>query len=435
MRTKKYFPRDLMEDLKKWIDRREIYVIKGARQAGKTTILKMLRQYLIKEKQVKPGNIIFLTFKDRDILEQFSSDPKVFIRSHINTKNTERFYFFLDEIHYLPDAGRKLKLVYDFFENVKFIITGSSSLELTGKTSQFLSGRMFSFFLPQFSFAEFIRVKSKELESIYRERAKKIKDFIISDKDFNLKKDTFASDFQKLYEEYAVYGGYPEVINSEDFKTKRTILKNIYEAYLSGDIIKFLRVKDTQEFRTIVNFVASTIGGFIEYSSLCNESKTHFKKIKLYLSVLEETYIISLLKPFYNNKTAELRKNQKVYFLDTGLRNSAIKNFNIIRFRPDAPELIKNTAFIQLRINYPDIPLKYWQTLGKAEVDFVLHKEKKAVPIDVSYVNMAEPKITRGFRNFLHSYKPTTALVLTRGFCGQLKVNSSLIKFMPIWYV
>ena len=123
------------------------------------------------------------------------------------------------------------------------------------------------------------------------------------------------------------------------------------------------------------------------------------------------------------------------YFFDTGLRNSALKNFNIIRFRPDAPELIKNTAFIQLRINYPDIPLKYWQTLGKAEVDFVLRKEKKAVPIDVSYANMSEPKITRGFRNFLCSYKPATALVLTRGFCGELKVNSSLIKFLPVWYI
>jgi len=424
-----------MEDLKKWIDRREIYLIKGAPQAGKTSILKMLRQYLINEKQVKPSHIIFLTFADRDILDQFSSDPKGFIRSHSSTKNKERFYFFLDEIHHLPDAGQKLKLLFDLFENVKFIITGSSSLELTGKTSPILSGRMFSFHLPQFSFAEFIRVKSKELEHIYRERAKKVNDFIISSKDFSLKKDIFASDFQKLYEEYAVYGGYPEVINSEDFKTKRTILKNIYEAYLSGDIIKLLRIKNTPEFRTIVNFLASTIGGFIEYSSLSNESKTHFKKIKHYLSVLEQTYIISLVKPFYNNKTAELRKNQKVYFFDTGLRNSALKNFNIIRFRPDAAALIENTAFIQLRINYPDIPLKYWQTLSKAEVAFVLLKEKKAVPIDVRYANMSEPKITRGFRNFLHSYKPPTALVLTRGFCGELKINSSQIKFLPIWYV
>jgi len=416
-----------MEDLKKGLDRREIYVIKGAPQSGKTAILKMLRQYLLKEKQVKPSQIIFLTFKDRDILDQFSSNPKVFIKSHINQKNTERFYFFLDDVHYLPSAGQKLKLLYDLFENVKFIVIGSSSFDL--------NGRIFSFHLPQVSFAEFIRVKSKELEHIHRERAKKIKDFIISSKDFNLKKDTFASDFQKLYEEYAVYGGYPEVIISEDFKTKTTVLKNIYEAYLSGEIIKLLRIKDTLEFSSIVNFLASYIGNFLEYSSLSNESDTHFKKIKHYLSVLEKTYIISLVKPFYTTKTAELRKNQKVYFLDTGLRNSALKNFNIIRFRPDAPELIKNKAFNQLKINYPDIPLKYWQTLGKAEVAFVLPKEKKAVPIDVSYTNLSEPKITRGFRNFLHSYKPPTALVLTRGFSGELKVNSSQIKFAPIWYV
>jgi len=294
---------------------------------------------------------------------------------------------------------------------------------------------MFSFHLPQFSFAEFIRVKSKELESIYRERAKKISDFIVSGKDFNLKKDTFVSDFQKLYEEYAVYGGYPEVIKSEDFKTKRAILKNIYETYISRDIIERFRIKNTNEFRTIANFLASNIGGFLEYSSLCNETKTHFKRLKHYLAVLEETYIISLLKPFYTKKTSEIKKSPKVYFFDTDLRNSAISNFNKIKFSPDAKALIENTAFTQLKINYPEISLKYWRTPGKAEVAFVLQKEKKVVPIDVTYAHISQPKITRGFRNFLHSYKPPTALVLTRGFCGELKVNSSLLKFVPIWYV
>ena len=86
METKKYFSRNLMDKLKKWIDRREIYAIKGPRQSGKTTLLKMLQEYLVKEKKINPENIVFLTFEDREILEKFSLAPKDFIKSFIGKR-------------------------------------------------------------------------------------------------------------------------------------------------------------------------------------------------------------------------------------------------------------------------------------------------------------------------------------------------------------
>ncbi|MGB2845133.1 MAG: AAA family ATPase, partial [Candidatus Aminicenantaceae bacterium] len=205
--------------MKKWIDRREIYAIKGPRQSGKTTLLKMLQQYLIKEKEINPENIIFLTFEDREILEKFSLNPKDFIKSFIGKRQNERFYFFLDEFHYLADGGQKLKLLYDLFENIKFVITGSSSLELTGKTAKFLVGRMFSFYLFELSFAEFIRVKSSQLNNVYLERSKTLIEFINTGKNFRLEKDIFRSDFEKYFEEYAIFGGYPEVIKTDDSHT------------------------------------------------------------------------------------------------------------------------------------------------------------------------------------------------------------------------
>ena len=435
MQNNQYFSRSLMEKLKKWIDRREIYAIKGPRQSGKTTLLKMLNEYLIRKKGVSPDNIIFLTFEDRDILEKFSADSKEFIRSYIGKKKKERFYFLLDEFHYLEEGGQKLKLLYDLFENVKFIITGSSSLELAGKTAKYLVGRVFSFYLPQLSFAEYLGLKSQQMNNIYCERTKFLKDFIISGKDFLLEKDIFASDFKKYFEEYSIFGGYPEVVKTEDFETKITILKNIYETYVTKDIIELLKINKVSKFRTIVKLLSTRISSLINFNSLCNDSNTYFQELKSFLSVLEETYIIYLLKPFYTNKATELKKNPKLYFIDTGLRNFAIDNFKEIGLRTDGGNLIENTAFIQLRINYSEIPIKYWRTLAKAEVDFILEREKDIVPIEVKYANMSEPKITRSFRNFLLKYKPENALVLTRGFCGQLKVDSSLIKFIPIWYI
>lgn len=435
MKINNYFERTLMDKLIKWIDRREIFAIKGPRQSGKTTLLKMLQEYLVKEKKINPENIVFLTFEDMEILEKFSLAPKDFVKSFIGNRQNERFYFLLDEFQYLADGGQKLKLLYDLFENIKFIITGSSSLELTGKTGKFLVGRMFSFYLYQLSFAEFIKVKSQQLDNVYQERAKMLGGFIAVGQSFRLERDIFVHDFKKYFEEYAIFGGYPEVIKTDDSETKRTILKNIYETYVTRDIIELLRLDNITKFKTIVSLLASRIGNLINYNSLCTDSQSYFKEIKQYLSILEETYIISLLRPFFTNKATELKKNPKIYFIDIGLRNYALNNFNEIEFRPDAGSIIENAVFTQLRINYPDTSIKYWRTLAKAEVDFILEIERKIVPIEVKYSNISAPKISRGFRNLLFQYKPERALVLTKGFYGELKVNSSLVKFVPVWYM
>jgi predicted AAA+ superfamily ATPase len=138
----KYYERILLEKVKKWIDRKEIIAIKGCRQSGKTTLLEMLKDWLIK-KGVKEENIVYLTFEDREILEKFSLNPKDFVKRFITSE--EKYYFLIDEAHYCKDIGQKLKLLYDTYKNIKFVITGSSSLEITSETAKFLVGRMFSF--------------------------------------------------------------------------------------------------------------------------------------------------------------------------------------------------------------------------------------------------------------------------------------------------
>ena len=433
----KYFPRILLEKLKKYIDRKEIYAIKGPRQSGKTTLLRMLRDWLIVQKKIKPENIIFITFEDRDILEKFSINPKEYVKSFIGEKTKERFYFFIDEFHYLKDGGQKLKFLYDIFDNVKFIITGSSSLELTGKTAKFLVGRVFSFYLWQLSFEEFINVKSRQLSNVYQERTKLAKEFIFQGKDFSLpKEDIFGKDFQSAFEEYVIWGGYPEVIKVKDRETKKIILKNIYETYVTRDIIELLKTVDYPKFRTILGLLSSQTGNLINYNNLADDSQSYFKELKHYFSILEETFIIALLRPFFTNKTSELRKNPKVYFIDIGLRNYIIDNFQGLSLRPDVGQIIENTVFSQLKIAQEDAySIHYWRTLAKAEVDFILKKENQIIPIEVKYSFLKSPRISRGFRSFLSEYQPKRAVILTKNFWGDLKINSFLIKFIPVWYL
>jgi len=435
--SKQYFKRDLFRSLKKWIERREIFAIKGPRQSGKTTLLKMLESWLKTDKKIKPENIIFLTFEDREILEKFSQDPKEFVKSFIGSKTGERFYFLIDEFHYLKNGGQILKLLYDIFDNVKFIITGSSSLELTGKTAKFLVGRLFSFDLWQFSFGEFINTKSQQLYNVYKERSKLVKNFIYEGKNFSIfKKDIFSKDFERLFEEYVIWGGYPEVLKTNDKETKKLILKNIYDTYISRDIIELLKITDYSKLKTILGLLAVQIGNLINYNNLVTDAKSYFKEVKSYLTILEETFIISLLKPFFTNKTSEIKKNPKVYFIDLGFRNYILSNFNDLSLRTDTGSIIENVVFSQFKMVQEDNwSIKYWRTLGKAEVDFIIEEYQNLLPIEVKYSFLKLPQISRGFRNFLSEYKPKRAVVLTKNFWGDLKINSTFIKFIPVWYL
>jgi len=399
--------------------------------------LKMLQDWLIKEKRIEAENIIFITFEDRDILEKFSLDPKAYIKSFIGERKNERFYFLLDEFHYLKNGGQILKLLYDIFENIKFIITSSSSLELVGKTAKFLVGRVFSFELWQLNFEEFIKVKSSQLFNVYKEKSELVKNFILEGRDFSLpEKDIFGKDFQRLFEEYVIWGGYPEVIKTNEEETKTIILKNIYDTYITRDIIELLKITDYSRFKTLLSLLASQIGNLINYNNLAKDTQTYFKEIKRYLSILEETYIISLLKPFFTNKISELKKNPKVYFIDMGLRNYILGNFQGLLFRPDLGQIVENLIFSQLRFNQKDYySLKYWRTLGKAEVDFILERKREIIPVEVKYSSFNFPKISKGFRSFVSAYTPKSAVILTKNFWGELKINSTLIKFIPVWYL
>ena len=119
--------RDLLEELKKWVDRREILAVKGPRQAGKTTLLKLLEEWLVHEKGADERNLALVTSEGRGELDAFTENPKDFVRGRLAPKG--RTYLLLDEAQYAPDAGQKLKLVYDLFgDALKLIISGSSSL-------------------------------------------------------------------------------------------------------------------------------------------------------------------------------------------------------------------------------------------------------------------------------------------------------------------
>jgi len=428
MEKKLIFTRDIEVDLLKWIERREAYAIKGPRQSGKTTLLRILEDVLTR----KGINTVFLNFEDPDVLEAFETNPKEYIKSFLTKEG--KYCFLMDEYHYVKDPGKKLKLLYDTFENIKFVVTGSSSLELTGVMAKFLVGRVFFFELFPFSFHEFLEAKNPRLAKIYGEKNRKIKEFLLSDK-AEIEKDIFLKEFAPFFDHYIIFGGYPAVIKAKDFETKRTILKNIYDTYISKDVVEFLKVTDALKYRHAVRTLAVLIGNLINYNEICSTCQTYYKELKRIISILSETYIINLIQPFYRNPITELRKVPKVYFFDLGLRNYIIDNFNLLEKRTDSGAIIENFVFLSLKNNFPEATINYWRTIAKAEVDFVLRVKEEIIPIEVKYQSFKEPKISRSLRSFIKSYKIKKALVITKDFWSKIKINDTTVLFAPACYL
>lgn len=429
-----YFQRNLMIEIIKWLDRKEILAIRGPRQSGKTTLLKMISAFLTDTKKIDPTKLIFITFEDREILDVFSKDAKEYIKSFIGKDKENKFFFLIDEFQYLAEGGQKLKLLYDLFDNVKFIISGSSSLELTSHTSKYLVGRVFLFDLFQFNLSELFETKETNIYNAYLEQAKQVKDFVHEGKEFITPSELFENELVKYFEEYLKYGGYPEVIKTNDPAAKHLVLKNIYETYITRDIIELLRIEDVTKYRTVIALLANNIGNLINYNSLALDGQSHFKQIKHHLSVLEETFIIRILSPYFSNMTTELKKNPKIYFVDLGLRNYIVKNFNELNLRSDAGKLVENVVLSQIW-KKSDTLVKYWRTTGKAEVDFIIDNGQQIIPVEVKYSKLKAPEVSRGFRSYLYQYQPERAVILTKGFWGSIKIGKTKIRFIPVWYI
>ena len=420
------FPRDILADLTKWLDRREAYAIKGPRQSGKTTILKILQEKL------KGKNVVFLNFEDPDIIEAFEMSPKEYIKSFIVTN--DKHYFLMDEYHYVRDPGKTLKLLYDTFENAKFIVTASSSLELSGAMAKFLVGRVFFFELFPFSFHEFLVAKDPRLAKIYENRNTHVKEFLLNGEVF-AERDIFLKEFASLLNEYLTFGGYPAVIKADDYETKRMVLKSIYDTYVSKDVVEFLKVSDAFKYRCVVRVLATLTGKLINYNELSSTCQSYYREVKRMISILSETYIMKLIQPFYRNPITELKKNPKAYFFDLGLRNYIVGNFNPLERRPDAGALIENHVFLCLRNSFPDKTINYWRTIAKAEVDFILRLNDRIIPIEAKYQAFKKPKIPRSLRSFIKTYKPEKALIITKDFWGKEKVQNTCVLFAPACYL
>lgn len=417
-----YVHRQLEQEIKPFLKRKEILAILGPRQSGKTTFLEFLAKELKKTKSVK-----FLTFEKRGDLELFQSNIEDFKKLYQSYQ-----VIIIDEFQYAKDGGQKLKYLFDTTKT-KFIISGSSSLDIVFQTGKYLVGRMMNFYLWPFSFREYLSFQDKDIFSLF------IDSFPSSEIIFEKKEvASFGAEInlriQKHFEEYLLFGGYPAVVLAPSLVEKKKVLESIMENYLLKDIRGLLHLATEENLLRLAKLLANQIGNLIEYKELGGASGLNYKNLLDHLEILKKTYIIDLIKPYFKNKRTELVKNPKVYFIDSGLRNFTVSDFRKVGERDDLGHLTENFVFSELRKNRgPLSPLNFWRSKSKAEVDFIIEREGDIIPLEVKYSE--NPSVGKSLYSFIDKYKSPEAFVLTKGFSGQIKWKNSKINFIPVYYL
>jgi len=400
-----YIQRELEEIVNKYLDKKEIIAIVGARQCGKTTLMKNIFKNLKKA--------IFISFDEREKLSLFDNDIESFIELYV--KNFD--YLFIDEFQYSKEGGKKLKYIYDSHK-IKIIISGSSVSELSIQSIKYLVGRIFIFTLYPFSFSEFLQYKNKDLYSLYSKN-KKFSEEVIGMT-------------RKLYEEFIIYGGYPRVVLSKSKEEKEVVLRNIYNTYLLKEIREILGLKDEDKLSKLMHAISLQIGSLINYNELSKIADMNYKEVVDNLNILKKTFVILESRPFYANKRKELSKNPKFYFLDNGFRNIIISNFQKLDNRADRGQINENFASSEIAKSGLDI--KYWRTKSKAEIDFVIEKPGKVMPIEVKS-DLRDFKITKSVYSFTKKYKIKEAFILSEGLDKTIKTEFGKVHFRPIFTI
>lgn len=361
-----YIKRKIEDDILKYLKRPEILAIVGPRQCGKTTMLKKIYQEL--------DNAVFLSFEDQQILSLFENNIENFAETYIEGKK----YVFIDEFQYAKNGGKLLKYLYDL-HHTKIIISGSSATDLTIKTIKYLVGRVFVLNMYAFDFYEYLSAKDENYQKIYAKYKVNLKEYTVPHLAYEQMEK-----LKQYYEEYCIWGGYPQVVLTDDKETKKEILKNIYNTYFLRDVKTILGLIDDFKLGKLIQGLALQIGNMIEYNELAQISELAVPTVKKYFNFLSKTYISELIKSFYKNKRKEIVKAKKIYFYDTGLRNFVVNDFRPLSERTDIGQLTENGFYMQLiKIGYSP---QYWRDKNQNEIDFIIELgENKTVAVEIKY--------------------------------------------------
>lgn len=370
------FTRTIENTIKDKINSGKAIVVVGARQVGKTTLLKRI-------------------LKDKEYLFLDADDPST--RNLLQNPTTEQIrtflgdyqYVFLDEAQRIPGIGLTLKIITDQFNEVQLFVSGSSSFDLGNELNDPLTGRKWEY--------ELFPISWEEYEN----------------------KIGFIKAEQQI-ENRLLYGFYPEVINNPG--KEREILKNLVNSYLYRDILAFSGIRKSEVLEKLLQALALQTGQEVNYNELSQLIGINKITIQKYIEILEKGYIVFRLHSFSRNIRNEIKQNRKIYFSDNGIKNMILGNFTQLDLRMDKGALWENFLVSERRKQnlYKDTFAKmyFWRTKQQQEIDFVEENNGQITGFEFKWNN----KKTKFPQNFMETYNAEEHVIDRNNFREFVKI-------------
>jgi len=405
--------RTIYSQLLAHLENPEITILVGSRQAGKTTLMELLKDEL----QARGEETLSLNLDREEDVLFFKSQLALVDKMKLNFGDKQG-YIFIDEIQRLENAGLFLKGIYDRNLPYKLIVTGSGSLELKEKIHESLAGRKRIFEISTLSLEEFVNYKTD-----YKYE-NKLNDFFRIETQLS----------NNLLKEYLLWGGYPRVVLAQKEVDKIAVIDDIYHSYLEKDVKQLLGIVKGEEFTKLLMVLADQIGKMANVSEISSTLGIDRETTKKYLWLLKKTFIIDEVRPFYKNLRKELTKRPVYYFNDLGMRNYILNRLDLKNLEVDGGFLFQNLVYFSLKniVNLEPSKINYWRTLDGAEIDFVINSGSGVWPIEVKYSDLKEIKITRSMNSFINAYHPKKFTIVNLVLNSQEKVDDVEYEVLPI---
>lgn len=331
-------------------------IVLGARQTGKTTLLKKLI--------ANRNNVLWLNADEPDTIALFEHSTSTRLKSVFSGKNL----VVIDEAQRIENVGLKLKLITDQIPGIQLIATGSSSFDLANKVNEPLTGRKWEYKLFPLSYSELVQENGILEEN-------------------------------RLVPHRLIYGYYPEVVTHPG--NEKEILKQLSDSYLYKDILMWERIKKPEKLIKLLQALALQIGSEISYNNIGSLLGLDNQTVEKYIQLLEQTFVIFRLPAFSRNHRKELKRGRKIYFYDNGIRNALLANFNLPELRNDIGALWENFIISErmkyLHYNQIWVNSWFWRTQDQQEIDYIEEKDGILHAYEIKWSEKKKPFLSKSF--------------------------------------
>ncbi len=429
MSKRLYF--DLFFPFVKDTDIKRALVLMGPRRVGKTVMMYHAIQELLAAK-ITPKKIFFIAIDNPIYMHLGLDDLLLLTQEAVSLENLDGCFVFFDEIQYLKDWERHLKVLVDSYPNTKFVVSGSAAAALKLQSSESGAGRFTNFMLPPLTFHEYIHLKG--LNHLVQSKS-----IIYNNKEIPFFTTHDNKALNKEFFHYLNFGGYPEVVLSEKIQSDmaRYVKSDIVDKVLLRDLPSLYGIKDVQELNSFFSYLAYNSGGEISFERLAKDSGIQKETIKKYLEYLEAAFLIKVIHKIDDNaKKFKRVTNFKVYLTNPSLRTAL---FSPIQETDNETGNMIETAIFSQWMHRENLDLKYarWK-MGRSEgeVDIILIDNKLFKPqwcVEIKWSNryFEKPQELKSLLHFCNQNKFNATLITTMDLAGNKTIDNLNITFVP----